>query len=225
MRIYVVNESTVLTDAEVLNAMPAFTRQTYHVREWWGTTIETLIFGKPPVKDAWQIIIADDADQAGYLGYHDFTPGGRPIAYVYAKTTKDAGLSWTITTSHEMLEMMLDPWITEMMQVNDTQAYALELCDPCESDKFGYQIYAHNLPPVLVSDFVLPNWFIPGSPGQYDYKGHITKPLQILEGGYAYVWEDSTWSALDRHEFYTVEEFNQRHPGKTRLSRYARDRG
>lgn len=227
MRIYVINESTVLKDEEVLDALPAFRCQTYHVREWWRTAVESLIFGKPPVDDAWQIVIADDSDQAGALGYHDFTPGGRPIAYVFAKTDLENGYSWTVTLSHEMCEMIMDPWISAIMQTSNTEAYALELCDPVEADSLGYEITVKDHKPVLVSDFVTPNWFVPGSPGVYDHRGHLKEPGEILAGGYAYVLDltNGQWNSLDsKGERLTPEEFKAAHPEKTRLAMYARNR-
>lgn len=225
MRIYVENVSTMLTDAEVVDALPAFRRQTYHVREWWRTSVEDIIFGKPPVEDAWQIVIADDSDQAGALGYHDFTPGGRPIAYVFAKTDQQYGASWTVTLSHELCEMIADPWISAAMQATNTRFYALELCDPVEDDSLGYTIKVPGHQPVLVSNFVTPNWFVPGSPKAYDYKGDCTKPLQVLSGGYAYYYENGQWQSIDNFQkVRSVEEFAKIEPSKTRLRLYARDR-
>ena len=222
MRIYVKNISTVLTDAQVLNVLPAMRRQTYHVREWWRTSLEDLIFGDPPVPEAWQIIVADDSDQAGALGYHDFTPGGRPISYVFAKTAMENGYAWTVTFSHEMVEMIADPWISALMQTGETQFHALELGDPVEADDFGYKITIHDHPPVLVSDFVTPNWFVPGAPGPYyDHRGHCVKPLEVLEGGYAYIY-DNGWFAEDHlGNRKTAEEA----PERQRLQLYARNRG
>jgi hypothetical protein len=52
-------------------------------------------------------------------------------------------------------------------------------CDPCEDSQFGYQING-----ILVSDFVTPHWFHTGAPGPYDFQNRITKPLQLLPGGY-----------------------------------------
>lgn len=221
MRVYVENISTAVSNDELLDALPAFRRQTYHVREWWRTSLEDLIFGPAPVDEAWQIIVSDDADQAGALGYHDFTPGGRPISYVFAKTAKDAGYSWTVTFSHELVEMIADPWISATMQTDYSQFYALELGDPVEADKLGYTIKVKGHNPVLVSDFVTPNWFVPGSPGTYDHLGHCTKPLEVLDGGYAYVWDDGEWYSEDHlgHR-KTAKEAPERH----RLQLYARRR-
>lgn len=223
MRIYVKNASTVISDAQLLDALPAFRRQTYHVREWWRTSIEDLIFGEPPIPEAWQIIVADDSDQADALGYHDFTPGGRPISYVFAKTAMDNHYSWTVTFSHELVEMIADPWISALMQTTNDAAYALELGDPVEADDLGYTIHASGHAPVLVSDFVTPNWFVPGSPGTYDYKGHCSKPLQILDGGYAYVLDlnGGGWGAFDSNgKKLTAEELADR----PRFKMYSRER-
>ncbi len=220
MRIYVKNVSTVLSNADVLDVLPAMRRQTYHVREWWRTSLEDLIFGDPPVEDAWQIIVSDDADQAGALGYHDFTPGGRPISYVFAKTANDAGYSWTVTFSHELVEMIADPWISTAIQTGDARFHALELGDPVEDDSFGYYISVRGHARVLVSDFVTPNWFIPGSSGQFDHMGHTVKPLEVMEGGYAYVYEDGWYAVDSMGKKQTAEEA----PERLRLQHYARVR-
>lgn len=196
MNIYVTNDSTVLTNAEVQAALPAFQRQCWHVRYWWGAWARLLFVGTPPVSDSWQINILDDSDMAGALGYHDYTPGGRPVSKVFAKTDQQYGLSWTVTFSHELCEMLVDPWISTAMQTDNNRFYALELGDPVEADALGYTITTKNAKPVLVSDFVLPNWFIPGSPGKYDYRGHCTEPLEVLKGGYAQYFENG-WHQVD----------------------------
>lgn len=226
MRIYIVNKSTVLSDAEVLDALPAFQRQTYHIREWWRSSVEYLIYGEPPVDDAWQIVIVDDADIANALGYHDFTPGGRPIAYVFAKTDLDYGYNWQVTLSHELCEMIIDPWISECFETGKARFHATELCDPVEDEQFSYLIHVKNRAPVRVSDFITPNWLIPGSPGVYDYMGHCLQPLEVLEGGYAYYSLDGQWYAEDNFgNRMTPEEFKEKYPTKTRLALYAREKG
>lgn len=222
MRIYVTNISTVLTDAQVLDVLPAMRRQTYQVREWWRTSVEDLIFGEPPIPEAWQIVVADDSDQAGALGYHDFTPDGRPISYVFAKTAGQYGYSWTVTFSHELVEMIADPWISALMQTGDKRFHALELGDPVEADALGYHIHVPGHEPVLVSDFVTPNWFVPGATGVYDFKAHCIEPLQILEGGYAYIWEPpGGWYAVDAKG---TKSRSEELPDRGRLKMYARSR-
>lgn len=224
MHIYVVNESTILKDSEVQACLPAFQEQTWQLRAWWNTAAASLFFGKPSA-EAWQIVIVDDADQAGALGYHDFTPGGRPISYVFAKTSRDYGYNWTGVLSHELVEMIADPYIQRCEQTGDRQFHALETADPVEAEQFGYTITKGGAT-VFVSDFVLPAWFNPAATkGPFDYKRHCTAPLQVLDGGYAYIW-DGGWYAVDKLGNRTsAADFEKDGKGaSTRLAKYARPR-
>lgn len=221
MNIRVVNKSTVVSNAEVAAAIPAFQKQTWHVRAWWNTAAATLQFSSDPPADTWQIWIVDNADVAGALGYHDFTPGGRPISYVFAKTALDAGYGWTGVFSHELVEMLGDPYIQRCEQTGDTQFHALELADPVEAEQFGYEIDG-----IAVSDFVLPAWFNPkATKGPFSFKHHCTAPLQVLDGGYAYIW-DNGWYAEDHlGQRTSAADFQKDKTERTRLSMYARPRG
>jgi hypothetical protein len=42
---------------------------------------------------------------------HDTTPDGLPLGKVFAGTDKAFGTQWTVTASHELLEMLGDPAI------------------------------------------------------------------------------------------------------------------
>ena len=55
--------------------------------------------------------MTDNPDQAGALGYHEITSQGTPLGKVFAKLDLQSGASWTVTLSHELLEMLADPWI------------------------------------------------------------------------------------------------------------------
>ena len=74
---------------------------------------------------------------------------------VFAKTDLQYNSSWTVTASHELLEMLGDPEINLGVFVQPNaqtgRLYAYENCDACESDNYGYQIGN-----ILVSDFVFP---------------------------------------------------------------------
>lgn len=225
MNIYLINESTVLSDDQIKSIMPALTTYTRHIRLWWGSMQPGIFFGKPATTEAWQIVIADNSDQAGALGYHDYTPGGRPISYVFAKTDIQYGYNWQVTLTHELAEMLLDPYIMRCEQTANSRFHALELCDPCESDDLAYDISSGGFT-IKASDFITPLWFVPeATEGRFDFKGHCTRPLQVLDGGYAYYWQDGQWYSEDHlGQKQTPEEFAKTHPGKTRLSRYARER-
>jgi hypothetical protein len=134
---------------------------------------------QPLTKSWWQIAITDNPDQADALGYHEMTSTGTPLGKVFAKLDLDSGSSWTVTLSHEVLEMLADPWINWCAVGGDSKIYALEVCDAVEADNLGYQIDG-----VLVSDFVTPSWFEPTEGDRFDFKQHLSKELQLAEGGY-----------------------------------------
>jgi hypothetical protein len=188
-QISVINESTVLSDSDVTPVVAALQQQVSNdFRPVWGLDAQLTMIpqGSQPPAGTWWLTILDDSDQAGALGYHDLTPDGLPIGKVFAASDLKAGTSWSVTASHELLEMLADPNInlTVFVQNADTAGilYAYEVCDACEDDSLGYQI--NN---VLVSDFVYPTWFesfrTQGSV-QFDQMNKIQSPLQLLPGGY-----------------------------------------
>lgn len=188
-QISIINESTVLNDSDVTPVVAALQQQvTNDFRPIWGTDAELTMVpqGTPPPTGTWWLVILDDSDQADALGYHDLTPDGLPIGKVFAASDLKAGTSWSVTASHELLEMLADPNInlTVFVQNKNTSGtlYAYEVCDACEDDSFGYQI--NN---VLVSDFVYPAWFesfrAQGST-QFDRMNKMQSPLELLSGGY-----------------------------------------
>jgi hypothetical protein len=189
MNIYVINKSTVIKNAQIQHWLPAFNVFADHVREWWPRPVSLVWCPRDKEPElAWKLVFADKSDEAGDLGYHDFTADGRPISYVFAADAKKSGSSMTVTATHEIAEMIADPWISENFQISDTRFFAKEICDPCEADEFAYSIKVEPSPAVKVSDFVLPKWFIPGSTGQFDRNQKIDEPLKILPGGYMSVF-------------------------------------
>jgi hypothetical protein len=217
IQISVINESTVLTDADVTPVVAALQQQvTNDFRPAWGTDAELKMVAKgtQPVNGSWWLVILDDSDQAGALGYHDLTPDGLPIGKVFAASDLKAGTSWTVTASHELLEMLGDPDInlTVFVQHADTTGtlYAYEVCDACEDDSFGYAIDN-----ILVSDFVFPAWFenfrARGST-QFDRMSQIQQPLELLKGGYIGIYKVNDGSGWQQQ---TTEKHpvNLRHRG------------
>lgn len=193
----IINKSTVLTDANVQAAVPAFQIQVSRdFAPIWATDAQLIFVGKgqQPPPDAWQLIVLDDSDQAGALGYHE-TKLGVPIGFVFARTDIQNNLNWTVTASHELLELLADPYVFSTVFVpgsgrrSPPLLLALEVADAPESDQYGYKINVTvngTSYDVMVSDFVTPAWF--GAPlpsgGKYSFMGHCTQPYQILPGGY-----------------------------------------
>jgi hypothetical protein len=194
INVAIINSSTVLRDSVVKAAMPALQTQVHRdFAPAWGIDAD-LIFvpnrAKPPA-GSWWLTIVDNADQAGALGYHDVTNAGLPLAKVFAGSDINLGYQWTVTASHELLEMLADPDInlTAFVELSDKSGvlYAYEVCDACQADEFGYRIDG-----TLVSDFVYPAWFESfrkrGST-QFDYRKRIKKPFELLKGGYIGVYD------------------------------------
>jgi hypothetical protein len=189
IQIAVINESTVLADTDVSPAVAAIQKQvTNDFRPVWGVDAALTIVSKgaTPPSGSWWLVVLDDSDQANALGYHDLTSEGLPIGKVFAASDLKAGTSWTVTASHELLEMLADPNInlTVFVQNNDTAGmlYAYEVCDACEDDSLGYTIDN-----ILLSDFVYPAWFesfrAEGST-QFDRQNKMQSPFQLLVNGY-----------------------------------------
>jgi hypothetical protein len=192
IKVAIINESTVLTNGEAEAALSALQMQIRRdFAPVWGVDADLSFVpkGQKPRAGSWWLAILDNTDQAGALGYHDLTNEGLPMGKVFAATDKQYGLSWTVTASHELLEMLGDPDVNLSAFVqtgnNTASLYSYEVCDPCEMDEQGYTING-----VKVSDFVYPSWFEAfreqGST-QFDHQKHINAPLKLAPGGYCVV--------------------------------------
>jgi hypothetical protein len=141
--------------------------------------------GAPPA-NAFVMSVFDDADAAGALGYHDVGPDGKPYAKLFLDpilenggTLTGEGLSLSVTTSHEALELAGDPGANYWAQMPDGTLTAREMCDAVEAD--SYQIGSAP----FVSNFLLPNWFGDESPrAGFDHLGKLAEPFTMTPGGY-----------------------------------------
>lgn len=133
----------------------------------------------------WPIIVRDDINVPGAAGVHE-DKDGQPFALV------QYSLSWSLTASHETLEMLGDPFGNRLIAGQSPKKgqgrveFLVEVCDPSEDAAFSYTANG-----VMVSDFYTPNYFDPASSAgvRYSYTGAITGPRQVLKGGYL-SWHD-----------------------------------
>jgi hypothetical protein len=128
----------------------------------------------------WQFVYFDDADSAGVLGYHELTKDGQPVSKVFVKTTLADKQLVSVTASHELFEMVIDPIANLWAEAKDGTEYAYEMSDPVEDDTFLVD-------GVAMSNFVHPSWFEPFKhpPGtKFDHLGLLTKPFSMTKGGY-----------------------------------------
>jgi hypothetical protein len=153
----------------------------------WGYPAKLYVTDKPE-PDEWQVVFLDDADAANALGYHDLTKDGQPVSKVFVKTTIAAGQKITVTASHELLEMMIDPGAQLWAQSTDGRFYAYEMCDAVEDEEYV-------IDGISVSDFLYPSffesWHQPRSV-QFDHLKKVSQPFQTLQNGYQIVSDGKT---------------------------------
>ena len=204
IKVAVINACTALKNADIEKIVPDL--QTQVSRDFapvWGVdaTLSFCAKGKTPPKDSYWLSLLDTSDDAGDLGYHDLTNTGMPLGKIFIKSDLADQTSWTVTASHELLEMLADPDINLSALVSKGKhagkLFAYEVCDACEDDRFAYRV-GHT----LVSDFVLPSWFESHHPPgtKYDFRGYIKKPFQLLANGYISVYDIKSgggWGEID----------------------------
>src|ERR1022692_458139 len=136
--------------ADLIAAMQVYIDQ--HVAPVWGTPAK-LVESTDFVKGAWAMVFLDTADQPGALAYHDLTPDGLPEAKVFVKTTLDNKELVSVSASHELVEMLVDPATNLMTTGPDPKTiYAYESADPVEALDFDVRR-------MRMSDFVYPAYF------------------------------------------------------------------
>jgi hypothetical protein len=131
------------------------------------------------------------ADVAEALGYHDQNNRGLPYGFVFTDLASKLGdPHWSVTLSHEVLEMVGDANVTTLAAGPHPKSpdrivfHWYEMCDAVQAE--NYEIDG-----VAVSNFVLPLYFTVGEQigARNDFlnRGKAEKSLRsfgIKEGGY-----------------------------------------
>jgi hypothetical protein len=134
--------------------------------------------------------LIDQFERGRLEGLHLQSLTREPFALVEASDI------WSVTLSHEVLEMIADPYGNRLVAaahpLNAPQRvkYVLEVCDPC-------QMMWYPVNGVPVCDFYVPRYFDPVEVprSRYSFTGTLERPLHILDGGFL-SWIDPTDSAL-----------------------------
>lgn len=181
--IAIVSQSKKIKSSDVVAAGAAIQKQVS--RDFgpiWQVDATVSYFEK--LKDVplgyWPVILKDDIHEQGAAGVH-LDDNKQPYALVQAEDF------WQLSTSHETLEMLGDPSGNRLMTGTSPKRgegrvqFLVEVCDPCEDVAFAYHVNG-----ILVSDFFTPHYFDPAvTPGtRYSFSRAITKPRQVLKGGY-----------------------------------------
>jgi len=157
----------------------------------------------------WPIIVEDDIHTPGAAGIH-LDKDGQPFALV------TAGDGWSLTASHELVEMLVDPFGNQLTAGQSTMPgqgrveFLVEPCDPSEALQFAYRING-----VTVSDFYTPMFFatMHNPANRYSYTGAIKKPRQVLKGGYL-SWHDPVTDHWFQETFFSGNKSRFRDLGR-----------
>jgi hypothetical protein len=133
----------------------------------------------------WNGVDVDDA-----LGYHEANAAGTPFGFVFTELVKQLKEPWTVTFSHEALELIGDPEANLLVagphpeDPKQEVFHWYEMCDAVQDE-------IYKIDGVAVSNFVLPLYFTQFAEvgGRNDFLGRLTKgkALQsfgINPGGY-----------------------------------------
>jgi len=208
LKVAVLNSCTAATAAQVQDWVKACEIQMN--RDYFRAAVKAGVvsvkyYGKGAVAplDAWWIAVIDDADMADALGYHDLTVAGLPIGKVFVKTAISYGERPSVTLSHELLEMLGDPYVNVVVAdgLNIRRYWAKEVCDAVEAFSYPITLPATLTKPartVEVSDFVLDNyWNTVPTKRPYSFKDNLTGPVPALaKGGYMAFEENGVWDQV-----------------------------
>ena len=159
----------------------------------WNTPAR-LVESTDYVKGCWAMAFLDDADAPGALAYHNLTPDGLPQSKVFVRTTLQDGQLVSVSASHELVEMLVDPAINLLSTGPDPKAmYAYESADPVEELSFPVR-------GIQMSDFVHPAYFEAFHGANdgvaFDHMRRVKRPFEILPGGYQSVFINGKWTEV-----------------------------
>ena len=202
MIISVINHTNgKISDEELQGAIRSINRQIREDYEpYWHIGGELRLEGRSGTKPSKQNItdmrgdavlyLWDSVDVDDALGYHDTTNAGVPYGFVFTELAKQLKEDWTVTLSHEALELVGDPEVNLLVQGphpsdgNRTVFHWYEMCDAVQAETY-------EIDGVKVSNFVLPLYFTGGEEkgGRNDflgraYKGKTLRSFGVNPGGY-----------------------------------------
>ena len=194
--INVINKSTLLKDEDFQAMVEACKIQLDRdVAPMWLRGTWNIVTNQPE-SVGYPIVILDNPDHAGALGYHTESPDGKVWGRVFVKPVVDGGgemltgsLSVAAVLSHEVIEAYCDPNVNLWADMNNGKMVCFEACDPVESD--SYTVLTKSGRNVSVSNFVLPAWFdVQAAPGtKLDFMAKVQKPFTMSTGGYMVVFD------------------------------------
>lgn len=201
-----------------------------HFAPIWGQDATVSVVGPTaavvPV-DAWLMTFLDNADAAGALGYHDLTKNGLPLSKIFVKDTLASGEKLSVTASHEILEMLIDPACATWANDRLGTLHAFEMCDAVEE-------LTYSIDGISVSDFVYPAFFeyfhtSGKNHVHFDFLDVLTSPFQTAKGGYQIVQHagkiSNIFGSLDKEQKFAREDRRGHRSEYRRAIMHGKDHG
>ena len=219
MLISVVNHTDGrLKDEDVQSAIRAINRQIAHDFEpYWHLSAELRLEGPvtkrptrvtlPELRGDAVLYLWDVVDPDGALGYHEANARGIPFGFVFIDLTDELEEPWTVTLSHEALELIGDPEVNLLVagpHPGDRRREVFHWYEMCDA----VQAESYTVDGVDVSNFVLPLYFTsdaePGSRNDFlgrRNNGEALASFGINPGGYIGFFNPKT----RKHETYSIK--------------------
>jgi hypothetical protein len=192
----IINQSSKISETDLQLMVEACKIQ---LRDHAATALERMPWDiKIGGDDGFPMIIFDNSDQAGALGYHSQDPNGKVWGRVFVNPVLDHGgtimngsKSVSVVLSHEILETFYNPYINLWSNRGDETFVAIEICDPVEDNCYEIEVNGNK---VSVSNFVLEAWFDKemANVGKFDYLSTLKSPLSLAHGGYNIIFNSET---------------------------------
>jgi hypothetical protein len=215
--IAITNASTLCADTDIATIAQAVGAQMVDVSHAWDREVPSVAFvalaDYPNATYDIGVVVFDDSDQAGALGYHSVDPWGNPFARCFARDSIAYLTGFDPSTlsgaqspaevlsavgpvvSHEIIESFVDPsadlWADDQMGMEE----AYEAADPIESSTFTVTLPGDAV--VTLSDWVTPAYFDPQSTaGPYDFLDQLAAPFSLAPGGYMITMAEGAVTAV-----------------------------
>lgn len=209
MKLAVVDRSNIVPADAARTLVDVCSRQLVRdvapIWERWRPQVTLYERSEHVPQDEFQVVLFDDGESASALGFHGLSPeNGRPYGRVFVRSVVDSGgtmfdgaKSVSSVLSHELIEMFIDPRVSDWTEVHFTRSgvrynyVAKEVCDPVESD-----CYVIDLPDgryATVSNFVTPEWFdttATEAGTRFDWMWILAGPLELSRAGYMVAREE-----------------------------------
>jgi len=140
------------------------------------------------------LYVSSETGKSDPEGFHDRNLRGVPYGVVYTAMSEKMGDPWSVTLSHEALELIADPQANTYVMgpgphnPRKKVFYWFEMCDPVSSENYF-------IGEVALQNFLLPAYFEPPVPGaRTNFLGSELAAFGLTPGGYVGYYDPKSGS-------------------------------